>query len=210
MKKIKMNLRLQLGFIFAVLIAFSITIVSVFVINNEKDMLKKMLSKTGEQIAENIAGSTADALSQTPVDDTTIVYVLSNATKGENSSWIRYVRITDSEDSMILASNNVIDEWGKNYTAPDLEMDDIRPYFLEGTEKIYEITAKVKTSDGKIIGNIHLGFSQKYIDAIINKATGTVLLVAFILIIGGVFFSGGACQLPCYGTMGELRQHAPL
>lgn len=190
-KYFKSSLRLQLQILFAILIIFSIATVSFFILQNENRVLKSILVRNGEEIVKNIAGNIADAISQTPIDDTTLIYVI-NSTMSKERKEIKYIRITNPDDTLILASNNVSEEWGKKYTPPNFLYDKDKlsiPYFIKDNEKIYDIRALVTTPGNKVLGIVHLGLSQKSIDEAISEATKTVVAIAFVIIVLGLIFS---------------------
>ena len=105
------GLKFQLLVLFTVLLAFTIIVVSYSILYNERKILKKTLIANGQEIVKNIAGSVADALTQAPVDDTTLVSVINSTMTGDSKEWVKYIRITIPSDDLKIASNNIKEEW---------------------------------------------------------------------------------------------------
>ena len=198
-KLLKFTLRSQLSVIFSVLIALSIGSVSLLTLQNQVRILKVNFIATGQQFCESIAGNVSDALSQSPVDDTALISTITKvANSSDNKKWIKYVRITDPDESIIIASNNIGGEWNKKYISPVFEVRDSTRYFFEMNngkkEKIYEVVSDVKKGE-EVIGKVHLGVSQNAIDALMASAARTVIVVAIITIILGFFISSLVAML---------------
>lgn len=191
----KLNLWAQLSIIFTILMALSIGTVSIFILTTQVDVLKRNFISTGVQLCESISGNVSDALSQSPTDDTALIYTIKKVTdSGDNKKWIKYIRITDAEDTMIIASNNISGEWGKKYISPVFDYDAAVKtsfYYADSEkkkEKIYEVLTEIKKGDD-IIGKVHLGITQSVIDELMASATRTVIVVSVLTLLLGLIVS---------------------
>ncbi|MFH1073638.1 MAG: adenylate/guanylate cyclase domain-containing protein [Candidatus Firestonebacteria bacterium] len=190
---LKFNLRNQLSVIFSVLIALSIGSISLLTLQNQVRILKTNFIATGQQFCESIAGNVSDALSQAPIDDTALVSTITKVVNSsDNKKWIKYVRITDADESIIIASNNIAGEWNKKYISPVFEVREKTPYYFKVNggvkEKIYEVKSEVKKGE-ETIGKVHLGVSQNAIDVLMASAAKTVIIAAVLTIVFGFFVS---------------------
>lgn len=190
----RLNLRSQLSIIFIVLMALSIGTVSIFILGNQVSVLKENFIDTGQQLCESISGNASDALSQSPIDDTALIYAINKvANSGDKKKkWIKYVRITDAEETTIIASNNISGEWGRPYVPPAFDVSEkTRFYYSQDTgkkERIYEVLSDVRKGEG-VIGRVHLGISQSAIDELMASATRTVIIVSMLTLLLGLVVS---------------------
>jgi len=174
----------QLSIIFSALIILSSGSACFFIIKNQKNVIKNNYGSAGRQVAESIAHKVTEELSSSPVDDTALAAVIAGVlSSGEDKKWIKYIRITDAEDSIIIASSNISAEWNKRYIRPAFQKNEEPAYYFDYStgkkEKVYEVVSPVKGSKG-IAGRVHLGFSQNAVDAL--AASSVRIVIATVLI----------------------------
>ncbi len=186
----QISIRIKFGVLVGILIAAVVVIISIFLLNHTKNELANRIKKQGVILAKNLSSAAAEGI--TTSEDLIIFQTIEDIMKeGE----VVEVFVLNIEGEVL--SHNKTDEVGKIY---DVEIwhsgfnkndnkNDPRLYEKDG-DKIYDFLYPiyVKTfKKGKektvLFGFAHVEFAYAVIQKAINKATASVVIIAFIILV---------------------------
>ncbi len=187
----RISLRWKLSLLITTLVVLAVVLVGVFLLRQQQQSLTAEMTKRGLTIAKNFAAS-----AKTPLvtnDELTLAVLVKDAMTDPD---VAYVILADTDGKVLAQSDPSRTE------GPIARPADLRPLRDEILVQTYR-TAGRRIIDFAVplvysrvpVGAIYLGFSQRAIDAALDRARTEALVITFGMIVLGVAGGVGLAAL---------------